>query len=344
MEKIDPLTRLNALTGILLDTGKYEYGTLRHVVRELYGFLVALAAVDTDDEANKDFLLLDSGKAIGPTFAAMCLNEMLRTKRFVDGVYQAVCDTLAQHPDRPVHILYAGTGPFATLVLPLVARFSSQQVQWSLLEINPVSFACLQHLITQLGLQHYVHRFENVDAATYLLPPGERIDIFVTETMQESLKREPQVGICMNLVPQLPPEAIMIPQAIRLKAAFINLGQRNRNKALGISSSIAIQEMGTIFAFNKERIGQHAAAFNGTNGMYSFPTVEIAVPEATVADRPFLYILTEITTYQNEELLIDQCSLTLPHRLADLSGKAVLSLHFYYQTGPQPKVHWALQQ
>jgi hypothetical protein len=341
---MDHLARLNALTGVLLDTGKHEYGNLQVAVRQLYDFLVALASVDTNDDANKEFLMLDSGKAIGPTFAAMCLNEMLRTKRFVDGVYQAVCDTLAAHPNRPVHILYAGTGPFATLVLPLVARFSSQQLQWSLLEINPTSFACLQQLINKLGLQDYIHRFEKTDAANWALPVGERIDIFVTETMQESLKREPQVGICMNLMPQLPPEVIMIPQEIRLKAALIHPGQRIRDRVQSISNSTALQELGTIFAFNKHSIGQHAAAFTNTQGSYTFPTVAISVPEEALADRPFLYILTEITTYQNEELLIDQCSLTLPHRLADLSGKAGSTLYFHYQTGPRPKMHWELQE
>jgi hypothetical protein len=272
----------------------------------------------------------------------MCLNEMLRTKRFVDGVYQAVCDTLAKHPHRPVHILYAGTGPFATLVLPLVARFGSQQLQWSLLEINPTSFACLQQLISKLGLQHYVHRFENTDAATWVVPVGEQIDIFVTETMQESLKREPQVGICMHLVPQLPPEAIMIPQEIRLKAALINPGQRIRDRVQSIPNSTALQELATVFTFNKHTVGQHTAAFNSTNGSYAFPTATVSVPDEALADRPFLYILTEITTYKSEELLIDQCSLTLPHRLTDLSGKAGTALYFYYQTGPQPKLHWYL--
>ena len=73
----------------------------------------------------------ETGMALGTLWAALCVDDMIRTKMFVKGLIEAVEDIMKKK-EGPVHILYAGTGPFATLILPTLASYTSDQVQCTL--------------------------------------------------------------------------------------------------------------------------------------------------------------------------------------------------------------------
>ena len=49
----------------------------------------------------------------------MCVDDIMRTRRFVRGVYHAMADMLNAREGK-INLLYAGTGPFAMLVLPSI--------------------------------------------------------------------------------------------------------------------------------------------------------------------------------------------------------------------------------
>ena len=61
---------------------------------------------------------LSSGVAISPVQAARCLQETVRTQAFLKGVKAAIEEKLNAHDT--LHILYAGTGPYGPLLLPLL--------------------------------------------------------------------------------------------------------------------------------------------------------------------------------------------------------------------------------
>jgi hypothetical protein len=331
--------QLHALTERLLQLPPHHYGELRDTVRELMHWLCGLCEINMEDHIGNDFMLLDNGKAIGPTFAALCLAEMARTQRFAQGLYQAVCDKRAAYPNRPVQVLYAGSGPFATLVLPLAARFGPDEVQWSLLEVNPTTHAMAGQLLRRLGLQEYVRRLELADASTWQVPPDEEIDILVTETMQYALQREPQVPICLHLLPQLLPDAILVPQQIRLTAALVNVGQRLRHRSGQSPADNGLVPFKTVFTFDAPTALQHAAAWQ-RQPEYRFPSATISFPTDLLLTHPLLYILTEIILYGDTQLLMDECSLTIPLKLADLTGSDVNTLRFQYATGQVPGLVW----
>ena len=67
-----------------------------------------------ENDRNREDIHLANGKALGTSWAARCVDDIIRTKKFVAGVYQAVQKLLNEYPEKTVHILYAGTGPFAT--------------------------------------------------------------------------------------------------------------------------------------------------------------------------------------------------------------------------------------
>ena len=244
---MSPLDRLHSVTSRILDADKYAYGELFAACDELYKTLLQLTGIDTEENSNREHLSLESGNAIGLTWAAMCIKDLMRTKRFMDGIYEATAAKAEANPGRPVHILYAGTGPFATLVLPLTARFSSQQLQFTLLEVNENSYTCLQQLIKTLQIENYIHRLEKADAAKWTLPANEQVDIFISETMQQGLKNEPQVTICMNLVPQLQNNTIIIPEQITLIAALIDHQKKGLENSEAVESENAVHNLGNCF-------------------------------------------------------------------------------------------------
>jgi hypothetical protein len=262
----------------------------------------------------------------------------MRTKRFMDGIYEATSDKLKQTTGRPVHILYAGTGPFATLLLPLTALFNAQQIQFTLLEVNEPSFNCLQKMMNTLQLEKYIHRLEKADAAKWKLSSDQPVDIFISETMQQGLVKEPQVNVCMNIVPHLPPGAIMIPEQITLTAALINLSKRMQNKKLNNNAEDPVHLLGTVFTLNKKEIQQHAA-----ETFTAFPETTVIIPAEVVHSHPLLYLLTDITIYKQERLLIDKSQLTLPLKLADLSLYQPAKIKFEYHAGKQPGIQFNMK-
>ena len=80
-----------------------------------------------------------TGISLTTNYAADCLKDTIRTVRFLRGLDDAVKDQL-EKGSRKVHILYAGTGPFATLALPIMNKYSADKVTFTLLEINKNSF------------------------------------------------------------------------------------------------------------------------------------------------------------------------------------------------------------
>ncbi len=64
--------------------------------------------IDVNEESRMD-IELDTGRAIGTTWAALCIDDLVRTKRLVKGLYEAVKDLLPKK-EGPMVILYAGAG------------------------------------------------------------------------------------------------------------------------------------------------------------------------------------------------------------------------------------------
>jgi len=328
--------KLNSITNRLLNAGKYDYQELFNVSKEYYDFLVEVIDLDPDDEQNRsNRKYFDNGYAIGLTWAAMCIKDIMRTKKFVDGLYQAVCDVQKNIGSKPIHILYAGTGPFATLVLPLTARFTSQELQFTLIEVNEDSYNCVNKLFHTLNLQEYIHHSEQVDATKWQLSVDLEIDIFLSETMQRALKCEQQVAICMNIVPQLSPKVLMIPENIVLKAALIHYEKESINSYI---SNPVVNSFGTIFELNKETILQNIFAYNETKGNYNFSPIILNIPKPSIEKVPTLNILTEIVVYDEDIITYKESGLTIPFQIQQFYEVLPEKIMFYYQIDENPGI------
>ena len=205
---------LASVTDILLDdnTGPELLSDTLFTYRDL---LLNASGLDLGNDESLHPEDTGHGVAIGATWAALCIDDQLRTRLFIAGLHAAVLEVQARKPG-PVHVLYAGTGPFATLALPLMTRFSPAELQFTFLEINAVSLAAVKTLLKDMGLEDFVREVVQTDASTYQIADTD-IDILISETMQYSLVDEMQVPITLNLLNQLPLSTILIPERIVLR-------------------------------------------------------------------------------------------------------------------------------
>ncbi|SOD17383.1 hypothetical protein [Pedobacter xixiisoli] len=186
--------------------------------------LFEITQVGSESDEERNHIHTANGSAIGVFWAAQCIKEIFRTQRFVRGLLADIKDVRKLKSKEPVHVLYAGTGPFATLALPIMASLSPQEVQFTMLEINPKSYELLQQVIAEFGFEAYVCHTEITDATGWNVGDNH-IDIVVSETMNRALIKEPQVGIMLNLASQLSESVIFIPEEIT-----VSLHQEDGNR------------------------------------------------------------------------------------------------------------------
>jgi predicted RNA methylase len=339
---MDLRSLLHSLTNRILDAKENAYGELFGAADELYKFLLQVTGTDAEEYTNKKKVRLDSGHAIGLTWAAMSIKDFRRTKKFIDGIYEAVTDTIKKNSSRPIHILYAGTGPFATLVLPLIARFSSKQLQFTLLEVNENSFHCLQRLIATLQLEPYMRQMEKTDATLWEIDPKDPVDIFICETMNTGLTKEPQVAIFMNIVPQLDAKAIIIPGKIRLQAALIDPVKRMKHKWGNDKDSSAVYVLGDIFELSRENTIQYATAFKKAGKNYKFPGTTVIIPSEKAMTHSQFCVLTHISVHNTIQLLTDESPLTMPLKLLEVVDPSPVRIKCHYEAGENPGIRFSI--
>jgi hypothetical protein len=164
---------------------------------------------DVDGSAGREHIRTLNGNAIGTFWAAKCIREIFRTQRFSRALYSSVLEAIGQN-GRQIHVLYAGTGPFAALALPIMMMLKPEDVQFTFLEINPESIEILEQVIDLFDLHAYVKNIHQCDASLWDVP-SSGIDIVISETMSRALIAEPQVAIMLNLASQLPKEVVFLP-------------------------------------------------------------------------------------------------------------------------------------
>lgn len=183
-----------------------------NLLKEIEAILLLESTNCIDESATSD-IGLSQGIAINPKLAAQCFTDYLRTHRFMLGTYLCVLNQLNQKT-KPIQILYAGTGPYATIVLPLLYLFSEEEISITAIEINENSYTAANSLIGKLKKGKYFDSFLLTDAITYTT--DKKFDIVISETMDKALTREPQLAIFSNLVTYLASNGSLIPECIKV--------------------------------------------------------------------------------------------------------------------------------
>lgn len=245
------MTSLETVSRFLLESEESVY-SMRPEVLQLGEILTSsrYTAPRFDNPADGE-TITSSGLAVSPRWAEMCLDEFLRTIQFCRGVQAAIQQAKALVSDRPIRLLYAGCGPFATLVIPSLALAAPRNVEVTLIDIHDVSLASVQEIMERQGLHGFIRDYVQADAGEYLIDSEANPDIIVMEILQSCLDKEPQVAVSRHLMAQAP-DAILVPYNISVSLFLINYAKEF--SFVEQTPSRDRVEVGEVFALNKETI------------------------------------------------------------------------------------------
>jgi len=252
--------------------------------------------------------LLDSGVAISPQAAAHCVRDYRRSVVYIRAVHAAIHAVKDRFPGVPIRILYAGCGPYATLLLPLLGKFEPGELELHLLDIHEKSLRSLRQLIQHFDFGEHGMTLLQADASRYQHP--EPVHIIIAETMQKALEQEPQLVITAQLAPQLCAGGIFIPKEIQVELVLRGGGQQ--------------YSLGNLLTLRPD------------TGVDPEP-IELQIPTLPGLDQLEAALLTRIQVYGEQQLLEQDAEITLPRPFPELSPlKAGQYWEVRYQTGPYP--------
>ena len=309
-----------------------DYVSLKNKLENLNSILFSIVELDVNDLKDREDIPFENGIALCTTFAALCVVDLMRTRQFIRGVFKAV-KTVRSQKTTPVRFFYAGTGPFATLILPLLTKYSPDELQLTLLEVNETTGNYLKSLIKELGIEPYIEKIISEDASKYTIDETQEVDIFISETMQHGLVKEQQVPIMLNLVNQLDKDVIIIPSKIKLDLALLNTSER---VAINQSNEPKYNVLKTLLEFDKQFIHSYSNQVKKKGRFELCKQLQFLKESDEEYDR--LGILTSIQVYDDEWIDIDECSLTVPKLLLDLrreqKDKREISLDYVIKESP----------
>ncbi len=320
------LNNLKLITEALLSPVK-DYSNISKAVATLNKLFTEAVAFDELENTNQQDITTSTGKAIAARWAASCLTDIMRTRQFVLGIKDAIEERLKMNTGKPVIVFYAGTGPFATLLTPLITVFNPSQLQMVLMEINPASVFHLQKIIQQFDMQDYLIDLVQADAAIYCIPENQQPDIVVSETMNNALQKEPQVSIVANLLSQCNRKPFLIPELVKVDACLLGDTNKNQQDILLLKNLIMLDAKTAICI---KRNPENVPALS--------PGIIVTIPSLPDLQYKQLALCTSINVFGPHSLSYNESGLTIPHILMmiDTFKKYPAHVFFQYQIESNP--------
>lgn len=304
-------------------------GEAKPVVDALVAELAALTGVELhpDDFRDEHRTVTARGMAVSPTTAARCGEDVERTRVFLQGVHAALVRALARVAEHDtLHVLYAGTGPFGLLLvplLPLLPPADQRRVRVTLLDIHASSLAMSRVVVEHLGVQASIEAYVQADACEWL--PPRRFDVILSETMNAGLEREPQVSVFAHLFGSLAEGGVLIPEAVT-----VNLWLSSGRAAPHAPWDGSRRLLGQLFRLDRQTAQVlHTGDGSGLQGQLPVP--------AHPPQLEHLEVSTEVRVFGAHALAERQSSLTLPvyTRRARVAPETVL--RYRYVVGARPR-------
>lgn len=300
-------------------------------LQRLFGELTGIRGEPIDGPSPR--LFLHTGMLLPYQSAATCMLDPLRTTKYIRALDAAVRAAREKFPGETIHVLYAGTGPYAPLALPLVTRYGPEEVQFTCLEIHPEAVQALVRLAEALGLAAYIKRIVQTDAAGYVHDDPQPFHIVVSECMQKALTRECQVAITCNLSRQLHPEGFFIPDTVTVSACMSN-PQREFEQMLAPETLAARVHLGEVFRLDRRTHERLPADRPLENAVFACP--DLPMPDPFPDDTNFL-LLTRVELFDDIVLTDFESGLTVPYVVYNLLGlREIEALKCEYRVCSQP--------
>ena len=337
-DAISDVAELKRLTAEVLSYEGHR-GILVGLVMEMVSILERSAEfqIDPDTDVVDGESNSGEGLAISPAQAALCADQERRTAIFLRGVDDAITKALASSKasKKPVHVLYAGSGPYATLCIPLMTLFPPEDVRFTILDIHSISIESVKSIVCRLHLEERVASYVVADACQYAIPEGEIPDVIVSETMDAALKTEPQVAIMRHLLSQAP-AARLVPESVQVDAVLLDTSKEPARIEPDLENSIPKSSpdripLGPVFTLDASAIESWATLAGD-----QLPAASIEIPKVPDAHyKPYLF--TTIVAHGSHILRTHDCGLTSPRAFPENGEVAAGDLiDFHYRLGASP--------
>jgi hypothetical protein len=327
------MERLRDLLRLLLDARRPAF-MLRQEAIDLVQILAQSASLEgAAGDISDGETRTSNGLAISPRMAAMCADDFVRTIKFLRGTFAAIEAARANCGDRPVRVLYVGSGPYGTLAIPLMAVIPPSQATFTLLDIHTESVKSARTIVDRLGLGKSVETIEALDAASYKIPPDRRPDVLLLETMQVCLEKEPQVALTRHLVQQAP-DATLVPREIRIDLRMVDRAREFSEPGSGEGEPQRDRiHIGTAFAVNRE-----AALGWREPGLTQLEGHTLEIP-ASIGPRYAPMLFTVIEVHPGHVIEDYESGLTCPRPAGITLDRATGSrIRFFYELGLHPRL------
>jgi hypothetical protein len=167
------------------------------------------------------------GLVMSPEQCITTQTDVLRVHAFIRAIDQALT-VLRDKFDGMLHIAYPACGPFAPLLLPLIAYYHQQGTYHendlciSLVDMQPGAVISLEALTKELNISQFIYDIHCQDATEFTsdLP----IHMVVLEAMQHGFSREGHLQIARHFANIMEPNGAFIPQEVSLRAV-LSIGQ-----------------------------------------------------------------------------------------------------------------------
>ncbi len=306
--------KLMDIVNTLLDSDA-KSAELAQSVKSLAEIFEQFASVINSDEY--------SGVAISP-LDAICANEHVRITKYMRGVYAAVNDLLKRFKGQKIRLLYAGCGPHATLLLPLLYRFDPKRLSVRFLDHNAASLKSVKAIMSHLGFEKFAEDYIHDNASSY--QSEEPLHMVLVDSMNAALYDKPQVALTLNLLPQLQNGGVFIPKrvVVGFETAYYNQVKKRASAATVKYSNYLchILDIDTAKPLTKEQML--------VTDEYRFKSEIDAKMEPQLS--------TVVYIYKNNILRENECSLTIPKKM-NLSTKLVsgarVTFDYLFDNAPQ---------
>ena len=305
------VSKLSAITKTILQSNTPHEEV--HAIKLLSDFYLTFRSNRISQPSDETEMVLKGGVALSFDHAADCLLDYHRTARFIKGIYLAIHELLLRFPDQKINILYAGCGPFATILLPILPLFKADQLQVTLIDIHPESVKFVKELFAKLHLLSFVDCISVNDAISYRYP-SPNLHMVISETMFHALLTEPQVAITRNLAPQLVTGGIFIPEEVTVEAVITSFSKEPflaHTAAPAFPVAIERSLMAKLFSLNKN--SAHSASFS--NHEYRSSWFNVPVFQNS---RPDICLFTYVKIFKTLHLDLSESLITNPYCLVSI--------------------------
>jgi len=269
------------------------------------------------------------GKALGLNHAAQCLLDYKRTVKFLTAVVTAIKEK-QKTQEGVIKIFYASCGPYAPFVTLIAPLFSSEEIQFSILEINSNSLKSAKQLIQKLHLNSYMQEYYLADAVTFKVPNPAEYHILISETLDALLYRECYVPILFNLLPQFNPNVTLIPENVKIHFS-LSTGpiQNPTHQEKRITTIVDVREAVSKYADIPE--------------LSQLPDQYIDVKSLNIHQYTHAVLDTEVLVYNDICLTRNESSLTLSQQLDLEQPFNFKSIVFTYVLEPEIELKFGIE-